>query len=360
MPFKMEPRQEVSRTVVYATPVLAVLLTVISGYFLFLCLGLSPATTLYHFLISPTLTFYGWSELCVKAGPLVLIATGLAIGFRANVWNIGAEGQLTFGAIGAGGIALAFWNESGLWILPLMCLAGILGGMIYGAIPALLKTRFGVSEILTSLMLTYVSTLGLGILVYGPWRDPQGFNFPQTRMFTDSSLLPLILDGTRMHVGILVTLAISLAAWILMTRTIAGFQVKVVGEAPAAARFAGFSRNRTIWMSFLVSGAGAGLAGTFEAAGPVGQLVPHLTPGYGFTAIIVAFLGRLHPIGIIVAGFLMAISYNGGEIAQVEDRLPQAATGVFQGMLLFYLLACDFLSRYRLRRISARREVTPS
>ncbi|MDR3435000.1 ABC transporter permease [Telmatospirillum sp.] len=360
MQVKVEPRSETSRAVVYATPVLAVLLTVISGYFLFLFLGLAPAKTLYHFLISPTLTFYGWSELCVKAGPLVLIATGLAVGFRANVWNIGAEGQLTLGAIGAGGVALAFWDQSGVWILPLMCFAGVLGGMIYGAIPAYLKTRFEVSEILTSLMLTYVATLGLGILVYGPWRDPQGFNFPQTRMFTDSALLPLVLDGTRMHVGILVTLAAAVAAWVLMTRAVIGFQVKVVGQAPAAARFAGFSRNRTIWLSFMISGGTAGLAGTFEAAGPVGQLVPHLTPGYGFTAIIVAFLGRLHPLGIIAAGFLMAISYNGGEIAQVEDRLPQAATGVFQGMLLFYLLACDFLSRYRIRLASSRREVGPS
>lgn len=353
---KVEPRQETSRAVVYATPVLAVLLTVISGYFLFLFLGLSPATTLYHFLISPTLTFYGWSELCVKAGPLVLIASGLAIGFRANVWNIGAEGQLTLGAIGAGGVALAFWNESGLWILPAMCLAGILCGMIYAAIPAFLKTRYEVSEILTSLMLTYVATLILGILVYGPWRDPQGFNFPQTRMFTDSALLPLILEGTRLHVGILVTLAVAVGTWVVMARMVIGFQIKVVGLAPAAARFAGFSRGRTVWFSLLLSGGLAGLAGTFETAGPIGQLVPHLTPGYGFTAIIVAFLGRLHPLGIIASGFLMAISYNGGEIAQVEDRLPQAATGVFQGMLLFYLLACDFLSRYRLRLSASRPE----
>jgi simple sugar transport system permease protein len=289
---------------------------------------------------------------------LILIASGLAIGFRANVWNIGAEGQLTLGAIGAGGVALAFADETGLWILPLMCMSGILCGMLYAAIPAFLKTRYEVSEILTSLMLTYVATLVLGILVYGPWRDPLGFNFPQTRMFSSSALLPLILDGTRMHLGILITLAVAIAAWVMMARTVIGFQIKVVGLAPAAARFAGFNRNHTIWFSLLLSGGLAGLAGTFEVAGPIGQLVPHLTPGYGFTAIIVAFLGRLHPLGIVASGFLMAISYNGGEIAQIEDRLPQAATGVFQGMLLFYLLACDFLSRYRIRL--ALREANPS
>jgi simple sugar transport system permease protein len=230
--------------------------------------------------------------------------------------------------------------------------------MLYAAIPAFLKTRYEVSEILTSLMLTYVATLVLGILVYGPWRDPLGFNFPQTRMFSSSALLPLILDGTRMHLGILITLAVAIAAWVMMARTVIGFQIKVVGLAPAAARFAGFNRNHTIWFSLLLSGGLAGLAGTFEVAGPIGQLVPHLTPGYGFTAIIVAFLGRLHPLGIVASGFLMAISYNGGEIAQIEDRLPQAATGVFQGMLLFYLLACDFLSRYRIRL--ALREANPS
>jgi general nucleoside transport system permease protein len=202
--------------------------------------------------------------------------------------------------------------------------------------------------------------LCLSMLVYGPWRDPDGFNFPQTRMFTESAVLPVILEGTRLHVGALIALLIAVAAWVIMTRTVIGFEIKVVGQAPAAAAYAGFNRNRIIWLTLLVSGGLAGLAGLFEAAGPIGQLIPNLTPGYGFTAIIVAFLGRLHPLGIIASGLLMALSYIGGENAQVEVGLPQAVTGVFQGLLLFFLLASDFLTKYRVSFIQAHREVAPA
>jgi len=349
MLLKFEPRREIPRWLVYGTPLLAVALTIATGYLLFMLLGLKPGETLYTFLISPFETQFGLAELAVKAGPLILIATGLAIGFRANVWNIGAEGQLTIGAVFGGGIALAFWGEEGFWILPLMFVMGALGGMVWAAIPAFLKTKFEVSEILTSLMLTYVAALVLSILVHGPWRDPEGFNFPQSRLFTEAAVLPVILEGTRLHFGALIALAVAAGAWVLLTHTVTGFQVKVVGQAPMAARFAGFSQKATVWFTLLLAGGLAGLAGIIEVAGPIGQLTPQLTPGYGFTAIIVAFLGRLNPLGIILAGLVMAVSYIGGENAQVYAQLPQAATGVFQGMLLFYLLASDFLVRYRMR-----------
>jgi ABC-type uncharacterized transport system permease subunit len=336
MSLRIEARPEISRQLLYVTPVLAVALTVIAGFFIFLFMGYNPLQALYHFFISPVTSLYGLSELALKAAPLIMIGVGLALGFRANVWNIGAEGQLTVGAIAGGGIALLFWGQEGFWILPLMCLAGLLGGMAYAAIPAFLKTRLAVNEILTSLMLTYVATLFLSMLVYGPWKDPQGFGFPQSRMLTDAALLPVIVEGTRLHLGALVALLVSIAA------------------------YAGFDRNRMIWLCLLTSGGLAGLAGLFEVAGPIGQLIPVLTPGYGFTAIIVAFLGRLHPLGIILSGLLMALSYIGGENAQVEVGLPQAVTGVFQGLLLFFLLATDFITRYRVRFVSARREVAPA
>ncbi len=351
MALKIEPRREISRTLLYATPVLAVLMTVVAGFFIFLAMGFDPFVSLYHFFVSPLLSLYGLSELMVKAGPLIIIGVGLAIGFRANVWNIGAEGQLTLGAIAGGGVALLFWNQDGFFILPLMCIAGILGGMAYASIPAFLKTRFGVNEILTSLMLTYVAVLFLSTLIYGPWKDPDGFNFPQSRMFSDSALLPIVLENTRMHLGTVIGLLVAVAGWVLMTFTIIGFEIRVVGQAPAAARFAGFSRNRIIWLSLLAGGGLAGLAGTFEVAGPIGQIIPVISPGYGFTAIIVAFLGRLHPLGIILAGLLMALTYIGGENTQVEVGMPQAVTGVFQGLLLFFLLASDFLVRYRIRTV---------
>jgi general nucleoside transport system permease protein len=168
-------------------------------------------------------------------------------------------------------------------------------------------------------------------------------------MFTDAAILPILVEGTRLHLGTLVAVLVAVAGWVLMSYTIIGFQIRVVGQAPAAARFAGFSRTGLIWFSLLAGGGLAGLAGAFEIAGPIGQLIPVISPGYGFTAIIVAFLGRLHPLGIVLASVVMALSYIGGENAQVEVGLPQAVTGVFQGLLLFFLLASDFIVRYRLR-----------
>jgi general nucleoside transport system permease protein len=354
---RLEPRREPARGVIWLTPVIAVALTVATGFVLFALLGYDPFAALYHFFVSPVLSTYGLAELAVKATPLVLIGIGLAVGFRAGVWNIGAEGQLTIGAIAGGGIALWAWQQEGGWVLPAMCLAGILGGMAYAAIPAFLKTRFDVNEILTSLMLAYVATLFLSLLVYGPWKDPEGYGFPESRMFAASAVLPTLVSGTRLHVGALIALLVALAGWLLMSRTIIGFEVKVVGQAPAAARYAGFSRERMIWFCLLLGGGLAGLAGLFEVAGPVGQLVPVISPGYGFTAIIVAFLGRLHPLGVLIAGLVMALSYLGGENVQITVGLPQAVTGVFQGMLLFFLLACDVLVRYRIRFGAARQRL---
>ena len=346
---KVEPRREISTALQWATPVLAVALTIVTGFLLFTIMGVNPFTALYAMFISPLRDLYGISELCLKATPLILCATGLAIGFRAGVWNIGAEGQLTMGAIFGGGIGLFYGEALGPLAIPVMCLAGVLGGMLWAAIPAFLKTRWDVNEILTSLMLTYVATLVLSTLVYGPWKDPDGFNFPQSKFFADNAILPIILSETRLHVGFLITLLVVAGAWVLVTRSLLGFQVRVIGSAPEAAAFAGFSRKRLIWLTMLLSGGLAGLAGLFEVAGPIGQLVPRISPGYGFTAIIVAFLARLHPIGIVASGFLIALSFIGGENAQVEAQLPQATTGVFQGLLLFWVLACDFLVRYRVR-----------
>lgn len=349
MPLKVERRADIAPGLARAVPFIAMALTVLSGIPLFVLLGLDPFETLYQFLIAPLADVHGLTELGVKGAPLALIAIGLAIGFRANIWNIGAEGQLTMGAIAAGGVALAFHEVSGWWILPLMSLAAMGGGMAWASIPAFLRTRFGVNEILTSLMLTYIAALILQMLVFGPWKDPDGFNYPQTRLFSDSAVLPALVETSRLHVGTLVAPAVALVAWFALSRMVIGFEISVVGAAPAAARYAGFDARRMVWLAFLCGGALAGLAGAFEAAGPIGQLVPVLTPGYGFTAIIVAFLGRLHPVGILVAALVMALTYIGGENAQISAGLPQAATGVFQGMLLFYLLATDGLLRYRVR-----------
>jgi len=355
---RLIPRDEPARHWAYVTPLIAVALTVLAGFVLFALMGYDPFETLYHFFIAPISTRYGLAELMVKATPLVLIGVGLSIGFRAGVWNIGAEGQLTLGAIFGGGLAIWFHESDSMLLLPMMLVLGAIGGALWAGIPALLKTRFNVNEILTSLMLTYVATLLLSALVHGPWRDPDGFNFPESRLFPDAGIMPLILDGTRLHLGALLALAAVLGAWFMLARTLIGFQIKVVGQAPRAAGFAGFSSKRMIWFSMLLSGGLAGLAGLGEVAGPIGQLIPTISPGYGFTAIIVAFLGRLHPLGVLFAGLLMALSYLGGENAQIAVGLPTAATGVFQGMLLFFVLASDVLIRYRLAWTSTGGTVT--
>jgi len=288
-------------------------------------------------------------ELLVKASPLVLIGTGLSLGFRANVWNIGAEGQYTLGALAGGGLALAFYDSTSHLLFPAMMAAGIIGGMAWAAIPAFLRTRFNASEILTSLMLTYVAQQLLIYLVVGPWKDPEGYGFPQSRLFQEAATAPNLVAGTRIHLGVLVALIVVGLGWIVMAKSLIGFQLRVVGQAPRAARYAGFSERRAIWFSLLLGGALAGLAGLFEVAGPVGQLTPSISPGYGFTAIIVAFLGRLHPVGVLFGGLLLALTYLGGEKAQIDLGMPNAVTGIFQGILLFYLLACDLLILYRVR-----------
>ena len=355
---RLEKRAKPSRPMVYLTPVLALVLTLLAGMVLFGVLGVPVGEALYAFFIEPISTQYGLAELGVKATPLIIIGVALSLGFRANVWNIGAEGQLTLGAIAGGGVALLLYDVESVIVLPLMLVAGMVGGMFWASIPALLRTRFNASEILTSLMLTYVATLLLSYLVHGPWRDPDGFNFPESRMFHDAATLPMILEGTRLHIGAALALLIAAGAWLVLSRTLIGFQLKVIGAAPAAGRYTGFSEKRTIWLSLLIGGAAAGLAGLIEVAGPIGQLLPSISPGYGFTAIIVAFVGRLHPLGVVLAGLLMAMSYLGGESAQISLNLPLAVTGVFQGMLLFFLLAADVLILYRLKWVRVGAQIT--
>jgi general nucleoside transport system permease protein len=346
---KLEARPEPSRLAGWLSPLLAAAATLVIGFILFTALGKNPWVAFHAFFIKPVATLYGVGELLLKATPLMLIAVGLAAGYRANVWNIGAEGQLTMGAIFGGGLALLFQESASPFVLPLMLVAGVCGGMTWAAIPAFLRTRFNANEILTSLMLVYVATLTLSLLVHGAWRDPEGFNFPQSKMFGDAALMPILLPETRLNVALLLALAVVALGWLFMRRSLAGFQMRVAGLAPAAANYAGISARRTVWFGMLIGGACAGLAGVSEVSGPIGQLLPSVSPGYGFAAIIVAFVGRLHPVGIVFASLLMSLLYLGGESAQINLALPAAVTGLFQGTLLFFLLAADVFINYRLR-----------
>jgi simple sugar transport system permease protein len=346
---RFEPRGKVSRFWTYASPVLAIALTIVGTGAIFWALGQAPGPAVYTFLVAPLVQAGGLSALAIKAAPLIMMGAGLALCYRASVWNIGAEGQFTLGAIFAGGFALAFPDLPGWLLYPAALAAGVIGGAALAAVVAALRTELNVNEILSSLMLTYATQCLLVYLVTGPWKDPKGFGFPQTALFSDGATTPTVIPGTGVHLGCVVAPIAAIAIWAVLSRSVLGFELRVVGEAPRAARFAGFSERGLIWVAMLASGGLAGLAGMFEVTGPIGQLTPDISPGYGFTAIIVAFLGRLHPIGAIFAGLLLALSYLGGDAAQVDLGLPNAVTGVFQGVLLFLLLACDILILFRVR-----------
>ena len=351
---KLEARPEASKLWGYASPVLALFLTVLVGVAIFMALGKDPVRGLQMFFWEPVKSAYALGELMVKATPLLVIALGLGVCYRSNVWNIGAEGQFVMGAVAAGGVALLAGKDTSRWIVLAILLAGILGGMLWAGLVALLRDKFNANEILVSLMLVYVADMVLSYLVYGPWKDPAGYNFPQSKTFEPVTQIPRLMSGSRVSVGLLIACVGAGLMWVFLFRTRAGFAQQVGGLAPAAARYAGFSSRQALWVALLVSGGAAGLAGALEVAGPIGQLTPYVPAGYGFAAIIVAYVGRLHPVGMVFSAVLMSMFYIGGELAQSRLGLPKSITGVFQGLLLFSLLACDTLVAYRLRWLSRR------
>jgi ABC-type uncharacterized transport system permease subunit len=359
MQLVLEKRTERSNTIALVSPLIAIGLTIVTMSILFVILGKNPIAALGVYFIDPLTDAYSLQEIVVKATPLVMIAIGLSFCYLANVWNVGAEGQFLIGAVAGSWLAVKTQGtDAGYWVLPGMLLLGAAAGALYALIPALCRVRFGASEILTSLMLVYIADLFLDYLVRGPWRDPKGFNFPTTAEFDPVATVPVLIEGGRLHLGAIIMLVVVAAASVLLGRTIKGFEIRVVGAAPRAARFGGFNARQLVVLTFAASGALAGLAGIIEVAGPIGHLQPGISPGYGFTAIIVAFLGRLNPIGILIAGFFLALTFIGGEQAQIAMKIPLDVTKVFQGILLFYVLASDSLITYRLRLIVPPRKVS--
>ena len=346
---KLEARPEPSPLWSYGSPLLALAVTVVIGVVMVAALGKDPVKGLEMFFWLPIKSGYAIGELLVKATPLLIIALGLAVCFRSNVWNIGAEGQYIIGAIFAAGVALMADKGTGGWIVIPVVLAGVLGGMVWAAVTALLRDRFNANEILVSLMLVYVAVQVLSYLVGGPWKDPAGFNFPQTKTFEGATRIPRLFEGSRVSIGVVLAVFGVLAMWIFLFRTRAGFAQQVGGLAPAAARYAGFSSRKALWTALMISGGASGLAGALEVAGPIGQLSTYVPAGYGFAAIIVAYVGRLHPVGMVFSAILMSMFYIGGEMAQSRLGLTKSLTGVFQGLLLFSLLACDTLVNYRVK-----------
>ena len=356
MQLVLERRPERSATIAITSPLIAIALTLVTMGILFAILGKNPITALDVYFIEPLIDPYSLAEIAVKATPLVMIGVGLALCYIANIWNIGAEGQFLVGAVCGSWLAVRTnGTDVGPWVLPAMLFLGALGGALYALIPAICRVRFGASEILTSLMLVYVAYYGMDYLVRGPWRDPKGLNFPTTAPFDPVATVPSLIEGSRLHAGTIGVLIVVMLVAVLLGRTIMGFEIRLVGAAPKAARFSGFDADRLVLFTFAVSGALAGLAGIIEVAGPIGYLQPDISPGYGFTAIIVAFLGRLNPIGILIAGLFLALTFIGGENAEIAMKVPLDLTKVFQGILLFYVLACDSMIAYRIRLIGSRR-----
>lgn len=353
MRIELTPRTSVSPVARALAPVAAFITSFLIAGFVIWLMGRSPIDAFDVYVLQPLSDPWSLQELLVKATPLALIAIGLSYCFRASLWNIGAEGQYVMGAIFGSWLALkTHGTDAGAWVLPLMLILGVIGGALYGLIPAFLKTRFGVNEILTSLMLVYVAQLTLDYLARGPWRDPKGFNFPQSVTFDTAATVPPILEAGRVHYGFVFALIAVVVTAVVLGRTLFGYRLKLTGDAPRAARFAGFSSKATVMAVFAISGGLAGLAGITEVSGQIGQIQPSISPGYGFTAITVAFLGRLNPIGILVAALVVALTFIGGESAQIMLKLPLDLTQAFQGILLLCVLAADALVSNRIRLVA--------
>lgn len=357
MRIELAKRPQASKLFSALSPFIAFVMTVAAGAILFALLGKNPVAALYAYFVMPLTDLWSLHELAIKAAPLILIGVGLSVCYLSNNWNIGAEGQFVMGAV-VGAMLPIFYPglQQSVVALPVMLLMGALGGAAWATIPAFLKARFNTNEILTSLMLVYVAQLLLDWLVRGPWRDPAAMNFPQAPRFTGYAIMPELLPSSgRANLGIVFAILAAVLVWFLVNRMLKGFEVRVVGMSPRAGRFAGFSAKRMIYFSFLLSGALAGIAGLSEVSGAIGRLQPSISPGYGFAAIIVAFLGRLNPLGIIAAGLVLALTYLGGEVAQIEVGVSDKVVRAFQGLLLFFVLACDTLIHYRIRLVRAER-----
>ena len=349
-PFRLERRTTPSRAAVLVVPVLSVALALVVGALVLLASGEDPIAV-YRAMFSGAFgSRNSLAETLVKTIPLLLTGLGVGIAFRMQLWNIGAEGQLYLGAIAATGIALFVLPDAPAPLLiPAMVLAGLIGGAAWGLIPGFLRARLGVNEIITSLMLNYVAILLADQLVYGPWRNPIGFGFPGTAQLPEAAWLPR-WDTTRVHLGLVFGLVAVAVVWVLLRRTRWGYEIAVMGGNERAARYAGLPTVRNVLLVMAFSGALAGLAGMSEVAGIGHQLQRNLSPGYGYTAIIVAWLGRLHPAGIALVAFLLAGLLVGGDQIQMTMGLPAAIAPMLQGTILFFLLGGEVLGRYRVVR----------
>ena len=329
---------------------LAVVLGAFAGGFLVQASGYSAVKAFTAILDGSFGGSYPISQTLAAAIPLATIALGTAVAFRVQLWNIGGEGQFYMGACGATAVELvggpAGWPA--VILLPLMLIAGFIGGAAWALVPAWLRAWHGVNEIITTLMLNYVAILWVNYLVYGPWKDPQGHNFPFSPRFPDNAAFARMGDG-QLHTGLFVPIVAAVILLLVMARTRWGYELRVVGENAEAARYAGINVRRVMLSAMLVSGGMAGVAGMVQVSGIIHLLNGQLSNSYGYTAIIIAWLARLHPLAVLFVSVLFGALVNGG-FAVSQEGIPQALGAVLQGMILFFVLGVgDVFTRYRLR-----------
>ena len=356
-----EKRLTRSRSATVLVPILSVVLALVFGALILTAFGINPLEA-YQVMVKGSLgSGYALTETLVKAIPLMLTGLGVAIAFRMLFWNIGAEGQLAMGGIAAAFVALFLsdYVPSAL-LIPLMMLMAVLAGAAWALIPAALKSFLGVNEILTTLMMNYVAILFVEYLYLGPWRDPEGFGFPGTAPFPEAAWLPRLVG--RVHAGIFIAILAAALVWFILSRTRWGYEIRVIGENPRAARYSGMSIVRNIILVMLLSGGLAGLAGMAEVSGIAHRLFQGLTVGTGYTAIIVAWLAALNPWAVLLVAFLMAALQVGGDQLQIAMQMPAAVAGVLQGAILFFVLGGSIFVNYRIRiaRSTKERAASPT
>ena len=332
------------------TPIVSIAIALFVAGFLLLASGVNPLEAYREIIYESVGSLYGLSETLVKTTPLIFAGLGVSLAFRMQIWNIGAEGQIYMGAMGASGIALFSGIDNHWLMLTVMFAAAFLCGGCWAGVAGFLRARWKVNEVIVTLLMNYIAILLVDYLVYGPWKDPKGFNFPLTAQFADTARLAEYFN-TRLHSGFFLAVFCALLLYLFMERTIWGYEIKVIGSNPKAAQYAGMRTGMAIFAVLFLSGAIAGIAGFSEVAGLQHRLQHGISPGYGYTAIIIAWLAKRSAIGVVIVSFLMGILLVGGDSLQLLWQLPVAFVYAFQGLVLFFLLASDFFIIYRLKLV---------
>jgi len=352
--FKLEKRLTPSPVMVFIIPLVSVLLALLLGA-IFLSLTGQKPIAVYTIMFTDSLgSKYGLTETIVKAIPLMLTGLGVSLAFKMKLWNIGAEGQLYMGAMGATWLPLNFPTLPGYIMIPGMIVLGMLAGGLWALLTAIPRAIWKVNEIITTLMLNYVAILWVDFLVFGPWRDPKGSNFPLTAAFPDAARLPGLFNS-RIHAGLFFAFALAIILAIVYKYSRWGYSINVIGSSERAASYAGMNIKRNILLVMFISGAISGLAGMAEVSGIIGKLQHGISSGYGYTAIIVAWLSKLNPLAILIVSVLFGALQVGGYAVQVVG-VPAAVATMLQGMILFFVLGGEIFTNYRIRLVSKKGE----